>query len=131
MKRFRARVAGLAALPLMAVTACGDRLSVRRDDITALRIERVDLAMRVNDVLGEWRVDGQNSEAVALAAALDHCRQDWAKYVPRYRIVAARRSGGEATLLVLRSRVKLEGKVFACRDDIEELVDRLVGAAPR
>jgi hypothetical protein len=131
MKRFRWRVGGIAALGLLAATACGERLSVRSDDLAALRIERVERAMRADDVVGEWRLDGGNPEAAALAAALDHCRHDPAKYVPKYRIVAARRSGTAATLLVLRSRVKLEGKVFACHDDIEALVERLIRSAHR
>jgi hypothetical protein len=131
MTFFQTRVVMHVALALSCCLACGSRSPIRRDEITALRIERFDPATRANVVLGEWRLDRRPARAADLASALEDCRQDWVKFVSRYRVVAARRGGDEVTFLVNHKSLKApSGATFSCRGDVEGLVERLVGSGP-
>ena len=110
---------------LTAFSSNGCRASPSTE-ITTLQIVRLGLPADARGEPRTWRVFEAKSPAAGLADALVHCTtQEIVKFKPKYRVVATRADGSETTFLALRDWVKIDGVAFKCRQNIQDLIERL------
>ena len=130
---------GRAARTLVAVVTAissnGCMAAPSGGEITSLQIVRLDVPADARGEPRQWRVIEPRSRAASLAVALGRCTtQDFMKFRGKYRVDATRANGSETTFFVSHDYVRIDGVAFKCRQNIQELIERLWAdepAAPR